>query len=206
MLTTEILEKIKANPDKADEILNEAGLKIEEQKPDPDAGAGDDLSKVPDSVKRLISELRDENAKHRKQKQDAKAAQEVAERKALEEQSKYKELYERTNSELETLKQSAQEAITRAQSLEEMTRKELLEKLPANTRANYKTMPVDTLKLIVTDFVGANPHSPGGQGNLPNGTPTTLDGMNDQQIADLYSTNPALAAELTRKQITTITG
>lgn len=66
---------------------------------------------LPEWAKKLVSELRKENANHRKAKTEAEKAAEEAARQAAEQQGRYKELYE-------AQLQKAQEAETRAKAAE----------------------------------------------------------------------------------------
>lgn len=75
------------------------------QEPPPDAGAGEpnDVQSLPEWAKTLVTELRGENAKHRKAAKAAETAAAQAEEAQLAEQAKWQELAEKRQARLTEL-------------------------------------------------------------------------------------------------------
>ncbi len=71
-----------------------AGSAAPQTLPMSSEATADSVEALPEWAKKLVGDLRKENANHRKSKTEAEKAAEAAARQAAEEQGKYKELYE----------------------------------------------------------------------------------------------------------------
>jgi hypothetical protein len=76
--------------------------------PDNDANAPVEVSKLPANVQKLISDLRDENASHRKTASDAKKTAQEAHEKQLQEQEEWRKLAEERGTQVKDLSGKAE--------------------------------------------------------------------------------------------------
>ena len=152
----------------------------------PNQSPADSVDQLPDWAKKLVSDLRKENAGHRKAKQAAETAAEEAARKAAEEQGEFKRLYEEEKSkreQAEAAKKAAELAHLKAkvsakhnlpQVLADRLTGETEEELEADALILLEALPTPS---IITDASnGSNTTAP---------TPALTDGEIREQAARL---------------------
>src|SRR5574343_232128 len=157
-----------------------------------------------------VKELRNDGKEARIALSEAKKAleqmqtkEQEAQTKALEEQKRFEELYNQTKMELDAFKQRYNEVETIANTYkEEQERRKaaLLEKLPENKRETYKALDVMILEDIVSSYAPQSINSLGNDISTTN-APTSLEGLNGTQIAELSAKNPTLYQQLIKQSL-----
>lgn len=156
----------------------------------PPEVSAESVETLPEWARRLVTELRKENAGHRKAKAEAEKAAEAAARLAAEEQGKYKELYE-----AELQKAQAAEARAKAAELAGLRSKVGAKyQLPEALIARLQGESEEALEADAKTLAAALPKAPAatdaGAGLNPH-TPQV--GRSDEQLRELAAVYVVLA-------------